>query len=56
MNYHSLFEVLNAHNNRKATVITAQIPRSDWYDLFLNNTYADACRDRITKDNYLIVL
>ena len=56
MNYHRLFEVLNARENRKATIIAAQIPRSDWYDLFRNDTYADACMDRIVKGNYLIEL
>lgn len=56
MNYHRLFEVLNARENRKATIIAAQIPRSDWYDLFRNDTYADACMDRITKSNFLIEL
>lgn len=30
MNYHRLLEVLNARENRKATIIAAQIPRSDW--------------------------
>ena len=56
MNYHRLFEVLNARENRKATIIAAQIPRADWYDLFRNDTYADACMDRIVKGNYLIEL
>ena len=51
-----LFEVLNARENRKVTIIAAQIPRSDWYDLFRNDTYADACMDRITKSNFLIEL
>jgi len=56
MNYHRLFEVLNAREGRKATIIAAQIPRSDWYDLFRNDTYADACMDRIVKGNYLLEL
>lgn len=56
MNYHRLFEVLNAREKRKATIIAAQIPREDWYDLFRNDTYADACMDRIEKGNYLIEL
>lgn len=46
----------HARENRKATIITTQIPRSDWYDLFRNDTYADACMDRITKSNFLIEL
>lgn len=56
LNYHRMFEVLNAREQRKATIIAAQIPRSDWYDLFNNDTYADACMDRIVKGNYLLEL
>lgn len=56
LDYHRMFEILTTREFKKATIIASQIPRSDWYDLFRNDTYADACMDRIVKGNYLIQL
>jgi len=56
LNYHRLFQILNTTEKHKATIIAAQIPRPDWYDLFRNDTYADACMDRIVKGNLLLEL
>ena len=40
-----LFEILDSRESRKSTVIVSQIPVKEWYDLFKDCTYADACLD-----------
>lgn len=40
-----LFEILDSRESRKSTVIVFQIPVKEWYDLFKDCTYADACLD-----------
>lgn len=47
-----LFEVLDTRDGRKSTVIISQFPVSSWFDMFLNNTYADACLTRITDKHH----
>jgi len=44
-----LFEILETRDSRKATMIVSQIPVSKWWDIFRNDTYADACLSRITS-------
>ncbi|MDD2233222.1 MAG: ATP-binding protein [Sphaerochaetaceae bacterium] len=56
VNYHRLFEVLNAREGRRATIIAAQLDRTEWYELFDDDICADACMDRITKGNYILEL
>ena len=51
-----LFEILDGRSCRKSTVVSSQLPRESWYDLFLDNTYADACMDRLVKGAYKIEL
>ena len=41
------FEVINSRDNRRSTIIVSQLPVKSRYDLFADNTYADACLDRI---------
>lgn len=43
----SLFEILDGREARCATAVISQLPVKDWYDLFENDTYADACLDRL---------
>ena len=38
--------------SRKSTVIVSQIPVKEWYDLFKDCTYADACLDRVLCKAY----
>ena len=38
-----LFEVLDTRDGRKSTVVISQFPVSTWFDMFADNTYADAC-------------
>lgn len=44
----NLFELIDARDGRKSTVLASQIPISSWYDLFGESTFADACLDRLT--------
>ena len=49
-----LFEVLDTRDGRKSTVVISQFPVSTWFDMFADNTYADACLTRITdKTSYI---
>lgn len=43
-----LFEVLDTRDGRKSTVVISQFPVNSWFDMFSDNTYADACLTRIT--------
>lgn len=47
-----LFEVIESRDSRKATIIISQFPVSNWYQLFGDNTYADACLSRMTSKAY----
>ena len=48
----ALFEIIESRDSRKATMIISQLPVSKWWDLFKDNTYADACLSRITHRAY----
>lgn len=47
-----LLEVIEARDSRKSTIIISQIPVEKWYQLFGDNTYADACLSRMTAKAY----
>lgn len=47
-----LFEVLDSRDGRRSTVVISQFPVSSWYDMFSDNTYADACLTRITDKHH----
>ena len=47
-----LFEVIESKDSRKATVIVSQLPVIKWWDMFGDNTYADACLSRMTNKAY----
>ena len=47
-----LFEIIETRDSRKSTVIASQLPVVRWWDLFKDNTYADACLSRITSKAY----
>ena len=42
-----LFEVIEIRESRRSMIIVSQLPVKSWYQLFADNTYADACLDRI---------
>lgn len=48
----ALFEVIESRDSRKATVIVSQLPVIKWWDMFGDNTYADACLSRMTSKAY----
>ena len=37
-----LFEVLDTRDGRRSTVVISQFPVNSWFDMFSDNTYADA--------------
>lgn len=43
-----LFEVIDGRDGHKSTIIISQFPVKSWFDMFADNTYADACLARIT--------
>lgn len=47
-----LFEIIESRDCRKATIIISQLPVANWYQLFGENTYADACLSRMTSKAY----
>ncbi len=49
-----LFEILDSREGRLSTIVVSQIPVKDWYDLFHDHTYADACLDRLVYNAYRI--
>ena len=49
---HDLFEVFETRDSRKSTMVVSQLPVIKWWDLFGDNTYADACLSRITSKAY----
>ncbi len=51
-----LFSLLDAREGKKATLITSQIPVKDWYGMFADSTYADACMERMSKGSYRLPL
>lgn len=48
----SLFELIDIREGRKSTIIISQYPVLAWYDMFNENTFAEACLDRITGKAY----
>lgn len=48
----NLFEIIETRDSKKSTCIVSQFPVVKWWDLFKDNTYADACLSRITKQAY----
>ena len=48
----ALFEVIETRDSRKSTVVISQFPVIKWWDLFGDNTYADACLSRLIHKAY----
>ncbi len=47
-----LFEIIESRDHQKSTAILSQLPVSKWWDLFGDNTYADACLGRMIHRAY----
>ena len=48
----ALFEIVETRDSRKATIIVSQLPVAKWWDMFSDDTYADACLSRMTHKAY----
>lgn len=51
-----IFEVVEERNGSGSTIISSQIPVSDWYDIIQSPTIADAILDRIIHNSFKIEL
>lgn len=47
-----LFEILDGRESVRSTIVVSQFPVKDWYALFQDSTYADACLDRLLSKAY----
>lgn len=52
----NLFEIIEDRTTINSTIITSQLPVSDWYTYLNNNTVADAILDRIVHSSHRIQL
>jgi len=50
----NLFEIIEDRTEINSTIITSQLPVSDWYNYLNNNTVADAILDRIVHSSHRI--
>ena len=51
-----LMEMIEDRHGKHATIIASQIPVASWYDLFAEETLADAILDRLVYSSYRIEL
>ncbi|MBE0515747.1 IS21-like element helper ATPase IstB [Sulfurimonas sp.] len=52
----NLFEIIEDRTSINSTIITSQLPVSEWYNYLNNNTIADAILDRIVYSSHRIEL
>jgi DNA replication protein DnaC len=52
----NFFEIIEDRTNINSTIITSQLPVSEWYNYLNNNTIADAILDRIVYSSHRIEL
>lgn len=52
----NLFEIIEDRTELNSTIITSQLPVSEWYNYLNNNTIADAILDRIVHSSHRIEL
>lgn len=52
----SLLEIIDDRNKRKSTIIAAQLPVKNWFDVIGDKTIADALLDRLVHDAHRIQL
>ncbi len=53
---HDLLEIFDDRHNRASTLITSQVPKSEWFEVIGDPTLADAILDRILYNAYSIEL
>jgi len=52
----NLFEIIEDRTSINSTIITSQLPVSEWHNYLNNNTVADAILDRIVHSSHRINL
>lgn len=52
----NLFEIIEQRTDINSTIITSQLPVSEWYSYLNNNTIADAMLDRVAYSSHRIEL
>jgi len=52
----NLFEIIEDRTEINSTIITSQLPVSEWYNYLDNNTIADAILDRIVHSSHRVEL
>jgi len=52
----NLFEIIEDRTEINSTIITSQLPVSEWYNYLNNNTIADAILDRIIHSSHRVEL
>lgn len=52
----NLFEIIEDRTEINSTIITSQLPVSEWYNYLNNNTVADAILDRIVHSSHRVEL
>lgn len=52
----NLFEIIEDRTNINSTIITSQLPVSEWYGYLNNNTIADAILDRVVYSSHRVEL
>jgi DNA replication protein DnaC len=52
----NLFEIIEDRTQINSTIITSQLPVSDWYNYLNNDTIADAILDRIVHSSHRVEL
>ena len=53
-NRSALMEIIEDRHGKRSTIITSQIPVSEWYDVIGEKTLADAILDRLVHDAHRI--
>ena len=52
----NLFEIIEDRTEINSTIITSQLPVSQWYEYLNNNTVADGILDRIIHSSHRVEL
>jgi len=52
----NLFEIIEDRTEINSTIITSQLPVSEWYNYLNNNTIADAILDRVVHSSHRVEL
>jgi len=51
-----ILEIAESRYNQASTILSGQVPHTQWYDLFPDPTIADAIMDRIIHNAYILEL